>query len=77
MFKMWPYKIFFTSKFIYFIFCNPTHKIETLITNRWGTTNSKPLGPIIMMDQLETLKKCQIVIIALFPTNAQYRCAFY
>jgi len=35
-------KIFFTSKFSYLLFCNPTHKAETGTTHRWGTTNSKP-----------------------------------
>ncbi len=35
-------KIFFTSKFSYVPFCNPTHKTETGTANRWGTTNSKP-----------------------------------
>jgi hypothetical protein len=43
-----PAKIFLTSKFSYLMFWNPTHKTETETTNRWGTTNSKPLGPIIM-----------------------------
>ncbi len=33
-----PENIFFTSMF--------THKTETGTANRWGTTNTKPLGPI-------------------------------
>jgi hypothetical protein len=41
-----PAKLFFTSKFSYLIFCNPTHKTETGIANRWGTTDSEPPGPI-------------------------------
>jgi hypothetical protein len=41
-------KIFFTSKFSYVLFCNPTHETETGTANRWGTTSSKPPGPIIM-----------------------------
>jgi hypothetical protein len=45
--SIWPEKIFFASKFSYVLFCNPTHKTETGIANRWGTTNSKPRGPII------------------------------
>jgi hypothetical protein len=48
-------KIFFTSKFSYLFFSNPANKTETGTPNRWGTTNSKPPGPIIMMDQSETL----------------------
>ncbi len=40
-----PQNIFFTSKFSYLLFSNPTHKTETGRTaNRWGTTNSKPCG---------------------------------
>ncbi len=48
-----PAKIFFTSKFSYTLCSNPTHKTETGIANSWGTTNSKPAGPIIMMGQSE------------------------
>jgi hypothetical protein len=55
--------LFFTSKFSCTLICNPTHKTETRRANRWGTTNSKPPGPIIMsstlfehpMDQLAEL----------------------
>jgi hypothetical protein len=50
-----PAKIYFRSKLSYVLFCNPTHKNETWIANRWGTSNSKPPGPIIMMGQSETL----------------------
>jgi hypothetical protein len=35
-------KYFFTSKFSYILFCNPTHKSETGIANSWGTPKSKP-----------------------------------
>ncbi len=44
-----PAKIFFASKFSYVLFCNPIHNIETGTTNRCGTTNSKPPGPISLM----------------------------
>ncbi len=47
-----PAKIFLTSKFSSLLFSNPTHK-TTAANNRWETTNSKPHGPIIMLDQLE------------------------
>jgi hypothetical protein len=50
-----PANIFFTSKFSYVLFCNPINKSETGTANRWGTTNNKPPGPIIMMGQSETL----------------------
>jgi hypothetical protein len=33
----------------------PTHKTKIGTTNRWGLTNNKSFGPIVMMDQLETL----------------------
>jgi hypothetical protein len=41
-----PPKILFTSKFSYVLFCNPTDQTETGTTKRWGTTNSKPPGPM-------------------------------
>jgi hypothetical protein len=56
-------KIFFTSKFSYLLFFAGTAN--------WGTTNSKPPGPIIMMDQSsETLSSSQI----LFYYTLFYRC---
>jgi hypothetical protein len=71
-------KIFFTSKFSYLTFCNlTTHKTETGIENRWGTTNSEPPGPIIMIGQSETLSSSQIIFITLFCGGAQRCCAFY
>jgi hypothetical protein len=47
-----PGKIFFTSKFSYVLFCNPTHKTETGTANMWGTPNSKPPGRIITMEPI-------------------------
>jgi len=47
--NIWPEKIFFPSKFSYVLFRNPTHKTKIGTTNRCGTINSKPCGPIIMM----------------------------
>jgi hypothetical protein len=72
----WPtlQKMFFTaSKFSYVLFCNPTHRTETGTAHRWGTTNSKPPGAIIMMGQSETLStndiifKCQNLLSPNFP----------
>jgi len=63
-------KIFFTSKFNYVFFCNLTNKTEIGTTNRWGTTNNKPLGPIIMMGQLETLSNIYIIFITFFSIGA-------
>jgi hypothetical protein len=59
-----PAKIFFTSKFSYSLFFNPTH--ETGTAYRWGTTISKPPEPISMMGESETLSNSQIIFIALF-----------
>jgi len=58
------------------LFCNPTHKTETRTANRWGTTNSKPPGPIIMMGQSQTPTTSQIVFIRLFSVRAQCCCVF-
>jgi hypothetical protein len=74
VFSMSLGKMFFTSKFRYLIFGDPTHKTETGTANRWGgVTNSKPPGLIIMMGQLETLSSNRIMFIALVSTGAQ-RC---
>jgi len=69
-------KMFFTaSKFSYVLFCNPTRNTETGTAHRWGTTNTKPPGAIIMMDQSETLStndiilKCQNLLSPSFPLN--------
>ncbi len=41
------------------------------------STNSNPPGPIIMIDQSETLISSEIVFIALFSAGAQRCCVFY
>jgi hypothetical protein len=63
---MGPAKVFLTSKFGYLTFCNPAHGTETETANRWETTNSKPLGLIIMNGQSQTGTNSQIIFIALF-----------
>ncbi len=71
--------IFSHSSFSYLLFCNPTHKTETGTANRWGDYplgNSKPVGPIILIDQSETLSTIQIMFITLFSANAQHYRAF-
>jgi hypothetical protein len=70
-------KIFFTSKFSYLIFCNPTHKTETGTANRWGTTNSKLPVPIIMMAQSETLISSQVIFVTLVSAGAHSCCAVH
>jgi hypothetical protein len=55
----------------------PTHKTEIGTANRSEITNSKPLGPIIMMGQSETLSTSQIMFITLFSAGEQRNCALY
>jgi hypothetical protein len=43
-------KIKFVSLDVFF-FGNPTNKTVTGTAYTWGTTNSKPPGPIILIDQ--------------------------
>jgi len=59
-------KIFFTSKFSYLLFSNPSHNTETGIADRWGTTNIKPSGPIIMMGESEILRGSRIYLVHSF-----------
>jgi hypothetical protein len=47
-------KIFFTSKFSFILFYNPTYKTKTGTAYRWETTNSKPPGPIRVFGQSQT-----------------------
>jgi hypothetical protein len=70
------FTIFLTSKFSYLLFCTPTHKTETETANRWETTNSQPLAPIIMIRQSETRSNSQILFITLF-SGAQLCCTFH
>jgi hypothetical protein len=69
-------KIFFTSKFSYLLFANPNIKTNTGISNRCGTTNSKPLGPIITMSQSETLSSSEIIFSTLFSSGVQVAAPF-
>jgi hypothetical protein len=48
------------SLVIYFLFRNPTHYTKTRTANRWETTNSKPSGRIVMIDQLKIRSSSQI-----------------
>jgi hypothetical protein len=41
-----------------------------------GTTNSKPPGPIIMINQSEVLNRSHVQFITLFFGGAQLCCAF-
>ncbi len=48
---------------------NSTQQIETRTANRWGTTNSKPPGRIIMIDQSKTGGSSHIIFITLFSSK--------
>jgi hypothetical protein len=65
------------SKFSCFLFGNPTNKTETGTAYTWGTTNSKPPGPNIVIDQLEILSRSQVQFITLSLGGAQLCCAIY
>jgi hypothetical protein len=69
-------KYFSHPSFSYLLICNPTHKTETWTANKWGTTSSKPPGPIIMMGRSETLIDSQVLFITLSSAAAQGCCAF-
>ncbi len=56
-------------------FGNPTIKLWNCIYV--VTTNSKPPGPIIMIDQSEILSRSQVQIFTLFFGGAQLCCSFY
>jgi hypothetical protein len=47
-------------------FGDPTNKTVTGTAYTLGTTNSKPPGPIIMIDQSEILSRSQVQFITLF-----------
>ncbi len=53
----------------YLNFCKPTHETERGTANRWGTTNSKPPGPNIMIDQSKTGSSSRIIFITLFSSR--------
>jgi len=69
-----PANIFFTSKFSYLLFYNPTHKTQIGTANTWGTTNNKPSRPIIMMGHSKTLSSSHIAFITFFTAGARYYC---
>ncbi len=65
------------SKFSCFSLCNPTNKTCNWNCIYVGSTNSKPPGPIIMIDQSEILSRSQFQFITLFFGCAQLCCALY
>jgi len=65
------------SKVSSFPFDNPTNKTETGTAYTWGTTNSKPPGPIIVIDQSEILSRSHAQFITLSLGGGQLCCAIY
>jgi hypothetical protein len=57
-----------------FFWGNPTNKTQTAYT--WATINTKPPGPIIVIDQREILSRNQVQFITHFLGGAQLCCAF-
>jgi hypothetical protein len=57
------------SLVIYFFVTPPTDKTERGTANRWGTTNSKPPGRIIMIGQSKRGIGSQIIFITLFSSK--------
>jgi hypothetical protein len=70
-------KYFSHPSLVIYFFATPPKKTELGTANRWGTTNSKPPGLIIMIGQSETLSSSQIIFITLFSPGAQPWCACY
>jgi len=62
-----------------FYFDNPTNNTETGTGTAYtgGTTNSKPPGPIIVIDQSEILSRSQMQCTTLFLGGAQLCCLFH
>jgi hypothetical protein len=57
---------------------NSTNKTGTPCAYTWGTTNSKPPGPIIMIDESEIiLSRSQVQFSTLFFGGVQLCCAFH
>jgi hypothetical protein len=65
------------SKFSCVFLDNHTNKTETGTTYTCGITNSKPPGPIIIIDELEILSLNQVQFITLLFGGAQLCFAFY
>jgi hypothetical protein len=65
------------SKVSCFPFGNPTNKTQTGTAYTWGSTNSKPPGPIIVIDQSEILSRSHVQFITLSLGGAQLCCAIY
>jgi hypothetical protein len=66
-------KYFSHPSLVIYSFATPPIKTEIGTANRWGTTDSKPHGPIIMMmGQSKILSNSQITFITFFSARAQH-----
>ncbi len=65
--------IFFTSKFSYLLFSNPTHKTKTGTANRWETTNTNPRLPFKLSNQ-STAGQQQVLGFAVPRTSLSKLC---
>jgi len=73
----WVISFSLTSKFNYLLFCNPNCKTETGTANRWGSTNSKPSGRIIMMGPIRhTAQESYHIFYTLFALCTLVMCLF-
>jgi hypothetical protein len=70
-------KYFLHPSLVIYFFGTPPIKLKLRQQIGGGITNSKPLGPIIMICQSETLSTSQIVFIKLFSAGADICCTFY
>jgi hypothetical protein len=64
-------KYFSHPSLVIHCFATPSIKLKPVQQMGGGSTNSKPPGPIIMMDRSETLSSSQIIFITLFSAGAQ------
>jgi hypothetical protein len=55
----------------------PAIKVKLELHIRGGLTNSKPAGPIMVIDQSKILSGSQAQFITLFLEGVQLCCAFY
>ncbi len=67
-------KCFSHPSLVIHFFFNLTHKSKTGTANRWETTNSKPLEPIIMIGQSERGSTSQILFITLVWQVLSFAC---
>jgi len=58
------------SEFSYLFICNPTHKTQTRIINRLGTTNNTTFRLMVMINELKVMNNNEIIFIIIFYVGA-------